>query len=69
MLGLSINILLLDVNIYECRVCYIASELMKTLKEDGTVNGIIESAKRASKKIDYEKCVKVAALCHDLGQL
>ena len=49
-------------------MCYIASELMKTLKEDRTADKIIDSEKSRN-GIDYEKCVKVAALCHDLGKL
>ena len=50
-------------------VCYIASELMKHLMSDSDSNvyRYIKSQKESENLIDYEMCVKVAALCHDLG--
>ena len=45
-------------------VCYIASELMKHLMSDPDSRKAYDDFHNG---IDYEMCVKVAALCHDLG--
>ena len=50
-------------------VCYIASELMKHLMSDPDSWKAYEDLQKQErhKEIDYDMCVKVAALCHDLG--